>query len=171
MNMCIRDTIQYEERDGVWQATSDWSNSYRPGDGQPAQASSGVCDSRGISLSMVSREMFITLLLRAPPDQELDEPWVRLCDWPFIKGAVEQIRQIVRELRVEVAGTLAATPGDAAPVAAPAQRELAAPEAHPAPAEDLGPAPEAAPTPLAPANLVRRPGVARAQPLMKAPPA
>ena len=135
VNASIGDTIECRQVRGGWLATLDWPNSYRRGDGQPVQASSGVCESKNIAVSMVCREMFLKLLLRAPHDQELGEPWVRICDGPFIQGAVEQIRQRVRELREEVAGTLAATPGDAAPVAAPAQRPLAAPQAYPAPAK------------------------------------
>ena len=119
VNAPIRETIECRQVWGGWLATLDWPNSYRRGDGQPVQASSGVCESRDMALSMVCREMFVTLLLRAPPDQERGDPWVRICDGPFIQGAVEQIRQRVRELREEVAGTLVATPGDAAPVTVP----------------------------------------------------
>ncbi|MDA8584304.1 hypothetical protein N9L68_08705 [bacterium] len=60
---------------------------------------------------MVCRQMFITLLLRAPPDQE-PEPWVRICEGPSPPGAVWQIRNRVRELQEEVAGTHVATPGE-----------------------------------------------------------
>ena len=68
VNASIGDTIEWRQERGGWLATLAWPDSYRRGDGQQVQASSGVCESKNIALSMVCREMFLTLLLRAPPD-------------------------------------------------------------------------------------------------------
>ena len=107
---------------GGVQAMVDWPNSYRWQDGLRVQASSGVQPNERLAVRQLCRNMFTTLLLRAPA------PLVRILPKPFAASpdSENRIWEKVRELQ-GVAGVFAATPGPQGP---PVQAPPAAPPPH-----------------------------------------